>query len=67
MKRGHNLCEFRDDLAHTFKMLIRGEFSQCVCVGCWRAALCLDMQNKDLFCKGAEHLELSFGISLLVR
>lgn len=31
MKRGHNLCEFRDDLAHTFKMLIRGEFSQCVC------------------------------------
>lgn len=43
MKRGCSLYEFRDDLAHSLKMLKRGEF--IVCVGCWRAALCLDMQN----------------------
>lgn len=62
---GCSLYEFRDDLTHSLKMLKRGEF--IVCVGCWRAAPCLDMQNLDLFCKGAKHLELSFGISLPVR
>lgn len=67
MKWGCSLYEFRDDLAHSLQLLKGGEFSVCVCVGCWKAALCLDMQNKDLFCKGAEHLELSSGISLLIR
>lgn len=30
MKRGYSLYEFRDDLAHSLKMLKRGEFSVCV-------------------------------------
>lgn len=65
MKSECSLYAFRDDLAHSLQLLKRGEFS--VCVGCWRIALYLDMQNKDLFCKGAEHLELSSGISLPAR
>lgn len=65
MKSECNLYEFRDYLANCSQLLKRGEFT--VCVGSWRMALYLDMQNKGLFCKEARHLELSSGISLLVR